>query len=416
MGLKNNYKTTICASCFGYVTQAIMLNFPPLLFIFFQEKLGLTLFQISFLISANFITELIVDVLVSKYSSKIGQRFLIILGEALAILGLCCMFILPDVLPSSFVALMISMMLCGAGGGIMEVLISPVVEACPTKNKAGTMSILHSFYCWGQVAVVLFSTIFFLVFGVDNWMIAAMFWTLVPIVGIFMFSRVTIYDLVEEGQESKPTEILKSGIFWVLVVMMVCAGASELVMSQWASAFCESALGVEKWVGDLLGPCMFAVFMGTTRVIYGKFADKLDLTLGIFISAIICIVAYLITIISPIPALSLVGCGLCGIGAGILWPASFSIASNKMPRGGVFLFGMLALAGDGGCLAGPFLSGQISSAFGDNLKAGFVVALIFPIVLCVISLVMFLKSKAKKECQVTSSNTDKAISDINTTK
>ncbi|MBQ7761097.1 MAG: MFS transporter [Clostridia bacterium] len=393
MSLKNNYKATICAACLGYVTQAIMLNFPPLLFIFFQEKLGLTLFQISFLISANFITELIVDVLVSKYSSKIGQRFLIILGNSLAVLGLCTMFILPDLIPNSFVALMISMILCGAGGGIMEVLISPVVEACPTKNKAGTMSILHSFYCWGQVAVVLLSTIFFLAFGIDNWLIAAMFWTLVPIACIFMFSKVTIYDLVEDGQESSPMEILKSGIFWVLVVMMLCAGASELAMSQWASAFCESALGVEKWLGDLLGPCLFAVCMGATRVLYGKFADKLDLTLGIFISTVVCIIAYLITIVSPFPALSLIGCGLCGIGAGILWPASFSIASAKMPRGGVFLFGMLALAGDGGCLVGPFLAGQVSSAFGDNLKAGFVIALVFPVILCVISLLMFLKNK-----------------------
>lgn len=397
MGLKNNYRATICAACLGYITQAIMINFPPLLFIFFQEKLGITLFQISFLISANFITELLVDVLVSRFSHKLGQRYLIILGNALAIIGLCTMFVLPDILPNSFIALMISMVLCGAGGGIMEVLISPIVEACPTKNKAGTMSILHSFYCWGQVAVVLFSTIFFLIFGIGNWLIAGIFWTLVPIACIFMFTRVTLFDLVEQGQESKPKEILKSGIFWVLVVMMLCAGASELVMSQWASAFCESALGVEKWLGDLLGPCLFAVCMGVTRVIYGKLSDKLDLTLSIFISTVVCAIAYVIAIVSPLPALSLVSCGLCGIGCGILWPASFSIASSKMPRGGVFLFGMLALAGDGGCLVGPFLAGQVSSLFGDNLKMGFVVGIVFPVVLGIITFLMFIKNKRLKK-------------------
>ena len=398
MLIKNNYKATIAASFLGYITQAIMLNFPPLLYIFFQKDYGLSLSQVSFLITANIIVELIVDIIVSRFASKIGYRPLVICGTAFAILGLLSMSLLPNIMTNKFLALIFSMMLCGAGGGIMEVLISPIVEACPTKNKSGMMSLLHSFYCWGQAGVVLISTIFFQIFSLDSWMYMSVAWIVVPLICMVLFSRAPIYTLEEEnGEGASVLTLLKNKIFWVLIIMMICAGASELAMAQWASAFAEIAIKRSdlKWLTDLLGPCLFAICMGFARVFYAKMSEKIDLTKGILISSVICISAYLITILSPNPVLSLFGCSLCGIGAGIMWPGSFSIASQKMPGGGVLMFGLLALAGDFGCLVGPSLAGQASALFNDNLKIGFAVSIIFPLTLAIISAIMFAKTKKK---------------------
>ena len=399
MLLKNNYRATIVAACLGYVTQAIMLNFPPLLYLFFQDDFGLTLSQVSFLITANIIVELIVDIIVSKYAVRIGYRPLVIFATCFAMVGLLAMFLLPSFMTNKFVSLILAMMLCGAGGGIMEVLISPIVEACPTKNKSGMMSLLHSFYCWGQAAVVLISTIFFQIFGLENWVYMAVAWTIVPLICLIMFTRVPIYTLEEEGETGTSVlTLFKNKVFWVLVLMMICAGASELAMAQWASAFAETVIGRSdlKWLTDLLGPCLFAVCMGATRVFYGKMSEKLDLTKGIFISSLICIASYLITIFSPFPVLSLAGCALCGIGAGMMWPGSYSLASEKMPHGGVLMFGLLALAGDFGCLVGPSLAGQASALFDDNLKVGFAVSIIFPLTLAIICAFMFFKGKKSR--------------------
>lgn len=399
MLLKNNYKATIVAACLGYVTQAIMLNFPPLLYLFFQDDFGLTLSQVSFLITANIIVELIVDIIVSKFAVRVGYRPLMITATCLATLGLLALFFLPSVMANKFLALVFAMMLCGAGGGIMEVLVSPIVEACPTKNKSGMMSLLHSFYCWGQAAVVLVSTVFFQLFGLDNWIFMAAAWTLVPIVCLLMFTKVPIYTLEEESATGGSVlTLFKNKVFWVLVLMMICAGASELAMAQWASAFAETVIGRSdlKWLTDLLGPCLFAVCMGATRVFFGKMSERLDLTKCIFISSLICIASYLITIFSPFPVLSLAGCALCGIGAGMMWPGSFSIASEKMPHGGVLMFGLLALSGDLGCLVGPSLAGQTSALFGDDLRVGFAVSIIFPLTLAIICAIMFFKGKKSK--------------------
>ena len=400
MLIKNNYKATIVAACLGYITQAIMLNFPPLLYLFFQEELGLTLSQVSFLITANIIIELVVDVIVSKIAPSIGYRPLVILATVFAAMGLVAMFILPTVMTNKFLALILSMMLCGAGGGIMEVLISPVVEACPTKNKSGMMSLLHSFYCWGQAGVVLISTVFFHIFGLDNWFYIALFWIIIPVSCLLMFTRAPIYTLEEETLE-KPSVIslFKNKLFWVMVIMMICAGASELAMAQWASAFAEIAIGRSdlKWLTDLLGPCLFAICMGATRVFYAKMSEKINLAKGLFISSVICIASYLITILSPFPILSLFGCALCGVGAGIMWPATFSMGSEKIPNGGVLMFGLLALAGDFGCLAGPSLAGQVSALFNNNLKVGFAVSIIFPLVLAIICASMIIKRKGTKK-------------------
>ena len=399
--LRNNFKATIAASCMGYFTQAILINFAPLLFITFRNEFGLSLAQLSVLIATNFATELIIDFIGTKYVSKIGYRRSVIIAQALSVIGLCMIPIMPKLMSNKFFALEIAMIFCGLGGGLIEVLISPIVEACPTKRKSAIMSMLHSFYCWGQMGVVLLSTIYFRTVGIENWEYLSLIWAIVPFIDLILFCFVPINTLVEESEESSFRDLVKQKIFWVFLVMMLCAGATELSMSQWASAFAEAGLGVEKWIGDLLGPCLFAVCMGTTRVFYAANSHKIGLKKGIFISAGICVVSYLIAVFSPIPIISLLGCTLCGVGSGMLWPGTYSIATNRMPKGGVPMFGLLALAGDLGCLTGPYLTGMMSTAFGGNLKAGFLFSLIFPITLMVM---VFILMKYFKKPEQNSNN------------
>ncbi len=393
--IKNNFKYTIAASFLGYITQAIMLNFPPLLFVFFGEEFGISPIQITLLICANFVLEILVDIIASKYAEKWGYRKLVICADAFAILGLTTMAIASLALPDSLVfgGLIVAMALCGIGGGLMEVLISPIVEACPTKNKAGFMSLLHSFYCWGQFAVVLLSTIFFKTIGIDKWHIMAFIWTIIPLIGLILFTFAPINHLVEEGKGAKLGSLLKSFTFWLFLIMMLCAGASELTMSQWASYFAESGLGVEKWVGDLLGPCIFALAMALTRVLYAKASEKIRLDTAVFISAIICFGTYVLALASKNPILSLVGCATCGFGCGVLWPATYSLASSRIPNGGVLMFGVLALLGDAGCLVGPAIAGSVSSAFENDIRYGFAATLIFPALMAISSLILIIRRR-----------------------
>ncbi|MBO5374031.1 MAG: MFS transporter, partial [Clostridia bacterium] len=384
--MKKSFKATICASCIGYFTQAILINFPPLLFVTFQKSFELTLGQVSLLIAMNFATELIVDLLCSKFVPRIGYRRCVIMAQVASIFGLVLFPTLPFVMSNKLLALIIANIWCGIGGGMLEVLISPIVEACPTTNKSGMMSLLHSFYCWGQMGVVLLSTIYFLTIGIDNWRVLSFIWAIVPLSSLVMFFFVPINTLEEEGVASAFKPLFKNKVFWILFVMMLCAGASEIAVSQWASTFAEAGLGVEKWIGDLIGPCLFAVTMGATRVFFAKKADSLVLENAILISALFTIGAYVLIVFSPLPIISLIGCSLCGVGCGILWPGSFSISTKRIPHGGVAMFGLLALAGDLGCLSGPVLAGAISDALGGELKAGFLFAMLFPILLVIMVL------------------------------
>lgn len=386
--LRKSFKATITASCIGYFTQAVLINFTPLLFITFQKEFGLSLAQLSVLIATNFATELIIDFLGTKYVSKIGYRRSVIIAQALSVMGLCMIPILPKLMESKFLALEIAMIFCGLGGGLIEVLISPIVEACPTKRKSAIMSMLHSFYCWGQMGVVLLSTIYFRTVGIEHWEYLSLIWAIIPAIDLVLFCFVPINTLVDESEESTFGELIRQKLFWVFLVMMLCAGATELAMSQWASAFAEAGLKVEKWIGDLLGPCLFAVCMGCARIFYATHSDKIGLKKGILISSGICVASYLVAILSPIPIISLIGCAMCGVGSGMLWPGTYSIATNRMPKGGVPMFGLLALAGDLGCLSGPYLTGMISTAFDGNLKMGFLFSLIFPITLMIMVVIL----------------------------
>ena len=391
--MKFTYKTTVFACFSGYVVQAIIVNFVPLLFIAFQDSFGLPLSQITMLATVNFIVQLSVDFLATFFVDKIGYRATMVSSQWLAAIGLVLMGILPGVM-DPFAGLMTSVVIYAIGGGLMEVVISPIVESCPTDNKEKAMSLLHSFYCWGQVGVVLVSTAFFSAFGVDNWKTLSMIWAVIPVANALIFMKTPIAPLIQGGEQGMSVkELAKSKAFWLLVVMMVCSGASEQAVAQWASAFAEKGLGVSKALGDVTGMMTFALMMGAARVIYGKFGHKISIDKFMTGSTILCVGAYLLTSLSPVPALSLLGCAICGFSVGIMWPGTFCKAMAVLPMGGTAMFALLALAGDVGCSAGSTVVGLVSDAVGGNMQLGILTAMAFPVAL----LICLLKRKNNKK-------------------
>ncbi len=377
--MKKSYKSTMCACFTGYIVQAIVNNFAPLLFVTFQKTFDIPLSQITALITVNFVIQLLIDLLSAGFIDKIGYRASAVLSHVFAAVGLILLTVLPEVFASPFVGLLIAVIIYAVGGGLLEVLVSPIMEACPTENKEKAMSLLHSFYCWGHMAVVLLSTLFFTAFGISNWRILAIFWALIPIVNAIFFTQVPIYSLQEEGEKGLTLkELCRNKVFWLMMIMMVCSGASEQAVSQWASTFAEQGLGVSKTVGDLAGPLAFAALMGTSRLLYGKLGDKLNLNKCMFFSACLCVISYLCIALIPVPAIGLIGCALCGFSVGVLWPGTFSKSSAAIKRGGTVMFAMLALAGDLGCSGGPTLAGLVSGNFNNNLHIGILSAIIFP--------------------------------------
>lgn len=382
--MSQNYKKTMYACFVGYIVQAIVNNFVPLLFITFQSAYNIPLSKITLLITVNFGVQLAIDVLSAYFVDKIGYRASIMLAHICCGTGFILLMLLPDLLPDPFAGILISVIVYAVGGGLLEVLVSPIIEACPTDNKEKAMSLLHSFYCWGQAGTVLISTAFFALFGTQNWKIIAALWALIPIANTIVFAKAPIYSLNEEGVKGFTIKALFANkTFWLLMVMMMCAGASELTVSQWASAFAEQGLGVSKAVGDLAGPMAFAVLMGTARLIYGKLGDKLNLDRFMKCSALLCIVSYLCISLVPVPVVGLVGCAVCGFSVGIMWPGTFSKAAASIKGGGTALFAMLALAGDLGCSGGPTLAGLVSGGLGDDLHIGILASVVFPAVMVV---------------------------------
>ena len=389
-----NYRRTLLACYLAFITQAICANFAPLLFLKFHTDYTISLGQIALIPTAFFLTQLLVDVFCARFVDSIGYRRSVILSEVASGLGLAGLAFLPDLFADPFIGVMICVVIYAVGSGLIEVLASPIVEACPFENKDAVMSLLHSFYCWGSVGVILLSTLFFAVFGIENWKWLACIWALVPLYNIYNFATCPIKRLTEEGQGMKIRELFRLPLFWLAILLMVCAGASELAMAQWASAFTEAALGFSKAAGDLAGPCLFAVTMGICRVIYGKFGPKMDLTKFMIGSGALCLVCYLLAGLSKNPVLSLAGCVFCGFSVGIMWPGTISIASPRIPRGGTALFALLAMAGDLGGAFGPSLVGAVTQQAGDNLQSGMLVGSVFPLIL-IIALIL-LSRKAEK--------------------
>lgn len=381
MAVKNNYNHTLYASYLGYITQAIINNFAPLLFITFQNQYQISLEKIATLVAFNFAIQLLTDLLASKYVDKIGYRPSIVGAHVFAGAGLIAMAILPEIVGDPFVGLLMATAIYAVGGGLIEVLISPIVEACPTDKKESAMSLLHSFYCWGVVFVVLVSTGFFYFVGIKNWKVLTLVWAVIPLLNALYFTRVPIRTLNEGAEGLSFKGLMKNKMFWLIALLMVCAGAAEQAVSQWSSAFVESSLGIPKALGDILGMCVFATLMGTARVLYAKYSDRFSLVHVMLASGSLCIASYLLISLSPLPVLSLVGSALCGFSVGVLWPGTFSFAAGKIKGGGTAMFALLALAGDLGCSSGPALVGFVSSAFQNNLHIGILAAIIFPVML-----------------------------------
>ena len=392
--MKNKYQKTMIACYLGFITQAITANFAPLLFLTFHRRYQISLGKIAFISTAFFFTQLLIDLFCAKYVDKIGYRKSVVASEILSAAGLIGLAFLPSLLPDPYVGILISVIIYAMGSGLIEVLVSPIVEACPFDNKDSVMSLLHSFYCWGSVGVILLSTIFFAIFGIENWRILSCIWALIQLCNNFNFISCPIESLTEEGEGFSIRQLFHIPIFWIALILMVCAGASEISMAQWASAYVESALGISKNIGDIIGPCLFAIMMGISRFFYGKYGEKLDLMKFMIASGILCLICYLLAALAPLPFLNLVGCSLCGFSVGIMWPGTISIASKKIPLGGTAMFAFLAMAGDLGGAVGPGIVGLVTQAANDNLKIGVLAGCVFPAVL-VLS-VLLLKRKREK--------------------
>ena len=381
--MQKNYRKTLTACYLAFITQAICANFAPLLFLRFHTNYGISLGQIALIPTAFFLTQLLIDVFCAKFVDAIGYRRSIVISEIASGLGLAGLAVIPDLFRDPFIGIMICVVIYAIGSGLIEVLASPIVEACPFEHKDAVMSLLHSFYCWGSVGVILLSTVFFSVFGIEHWKILACIWALIPLYNIWNFATCPIERLTEEGKGMTIRTLFKTPLFWLAIILMVCAGASELSMAQWASAFTEAALGFSKTVGDLVGPCLFAVTMGISRVIYGKYGAKMNLIWFMIGSGVLCLCCYLLASLSASPVLGLTGCIFCGFSVGIMWPGTISITSPRLPRGGTALFALLAMAGDLGGAFGPSLVGAVTQQAGDNLRSGILVGSVFPLILII---------------------------------
>lgn len=392
--MKSKYQKTLLACYLGFITQAIAANFAPLLFLTFHRTYQISLGRIAFISTAFFFTQLLIDLFCAKYVDKIGYRKSVVASEIFSAAGLIGLAFLPSLLPDPYIGILISVIIYAMGSGLIEVLVSPIVEACPFDNKESVMSLLHSFYCWGSVGVILLSTIFFAIFGIENWRILACIWALIPLYNTFNFISCPIESLTEEGEGLSIRQLCHIPIFWIALVLMVCAGASEISMAQWASAYVESALGISKSIGDIIGPCLFAVMMGTSRSFYGKYGEKIDLMKFMIGSGALCLVCYLLSALAPLPFLNLVGCAVCGFSVGIMWPGMISIASKKIPLGGTAMFALLAMAGDLGGSVGPGIVGFVTQNANDNLKVGMLAGCVFPTVL-VLSVLLLKRKRAE---------------------
>jgi len=387
--VKENYKSTVYACFLSYIVQAIVNNFVPLLFLHFQWEYGISLSRITLLVTVNFGVQLLVDLLSAGVIDRVGYRITMITAHLMAAAGLILLTVLPGIVSVSWIGLLLAVIIYAIGGGLLEVLVSPIVEACPTDNKEKAMSMLHSFYCWGHVGVVLISTLFFRLFGIGNWKILAVFWAIVPAVCMVLFFRVPIASLSKGEEGMSFAALIGNKLFWVFLLLMVCSGASEQAVSQWASAFAEEGLGVTKTIGDLSGPMLFALMMGISRAVYGQYGERWELKKVMAASGVLCMASYLLITCAPNPVLGLIGCGLCGFSVGIMWPGTFSLAAASIRGGGTAMFAFLALGGDLGCSGGPTLVGIVSGLFGSNLKIGIFSAIIFPLILVIVLMRFF---------------------------
>ncbi len=374
-----NYKSTLHACYLGYITQALIVNLPALLFVVFKDKFGLSYTLLGSLVVVIFITQLIVDALAIRFIDRIGQRISAVMAHVFAAIGMIALALLPRLMPRPYAGLVIASVLFSIGGGLIEVLVSPIVESLPGDAKASSMSLLHSFYSWGQVLVILLSTLALRLVGQDLWFLLPLLWAVLPLVTLFQFTRVPLMPAQEESERTPLKTLLTSKIFLIALLLMVCSGAAEQAMGQWASLFAEKGLGISKTLGDLFGPCLFAIMMGIVRTLYGMKGQKINMQKALFVCSALCIVSFAITALVPVPAIALLGCSLCGLTVSLMWPGMLSLTAGGYPSGGTAMFALMALGGDLGCSVGPWVTGIIADS--RNLNSGLLTAMIFPAIM-----------------------------------
>lgn len=369
-------------SCYlAYMTQAIIVNLAPLLFVVFRDEFGLSFTRIGQLILLNFATQIFADLIAMRFAHRLGFRALTIAAHLLCAVGLLLLGILPHTLTSPYLGLCLATLCYAFGGGLLEVVISPIVDAITVDDKASSMSLLHAFFCWGQVLVVIITTLLLRQFGLGTWWLIAMGWAVLPAITLVCFTRVPLPPSIPHGGQTLLGKLFASKVFLIALLMMLCSGASELSMAQWSSLFAEKGLGVSKTMGDLLGPCLFAFWMGIGRTFYGIYGRHIRLHNALLVTSLGCIACYLVTALSHNPFVGLAACSLTGLCVSLMWPGVFSLSIQRFPAGGTMLFGALALAGDFGCAVGPAMTGKVADLTQGGLKVGLLAATIFPIAL-----------------------------------
>jgi len=383
-----NYKRTKGACFLAYIISALINNFLPLLFLTLNREFDISFEALGILISVNFFVQAIVDFLGAQYVDRLGYRVSIMLALSFAALGFISLGILPYTMKNTFFALLITVILYAVGSGLIEVLISPIIAALPEDKGSKTMTFLHSFYCWGHLLIVMVSTAFFATFGIRAWRYLAIFWAILPIIDMLIFAKAPLHVFGEKAKKIPLKSLFTNKIFLLLLLLMLCGGAAELTVSQWISVFAESSLGLPKSIGDILGPCLFALTMGFSRVAYTKM--RMPLLRAILLCAVLCTASYLITVFSPHPLLALTGCALTGFSVGIFWPGILSFAAQTMPGGGTAMLGFLALGGDIGCSMGPGLLGYIFEKT-NSLSPGLLLSALYPLLITLGSIYLIKK-------------------------
>ena len=344
---------------FGITTQSAVNNLAPILFVIFKDNFGISYTMIASLMLFNFLVQIATDFTAIKILGILDYRKSGILAQACAALGLIMLGVLPNIIPI-YPALFTSTLFMAFGGGLLEVMVSPIVDSLEKGQSSAKMNMLHSFFCWGQVAVVLTATAAIKLFGSNIWYIIPISWAIVPIISIFMFSVVPIPEIARAERRSGEKLPVKSKAFLFMCFLMVASGASEITMAEWASVFAQKGLGIDKFTGDILGPCLFAVLMGSGRLLFGVFGSRVRLKSALTYYSILCTICYIVAATAKNPYIALFFCALTGFSVSIMWPGVYSYSSSVIKQGKTAMFGILALCGDVGCSLGSWLTGSMS--------------------------------------------------------
>lgn len=356
---KSYQLTTI--SCFvGIFCQAVSSNITAILFIPLMTLYGLSYVHLGLLVGINFTTQVLVDIIASRLVDRYGFRVFVLPSDILAVIGLVLFGLTPVLFDNILTGLVFSTIIFSASCGLQEVMLSPIVNAIPHNDKGPAMALMHSFYAWGQVATIIITTLFLFFFGIENWQVIVFLWALVPLVNFFMFLAAPFPGVIHENQRMTMRDLILKPFYLVALLAIMGGAATELVMNQWSSTFSEKVLELPKVTGDILGMCGFAVFLGLGRVLYGRYGSKINMNNVLVGSAAAAVVCYIAVAISPLPAISLAACAVCGLAASLLWPGTLVITAEKYPLAGAWIFAILAAAGDIGAASGPFAAGVIT--------------------------------------------------------